>query len=1163
MNDNEKIMSDLSYTNKDFNSIYSELLDTAKKLTNKWDPSLSNESDPGVLLLKLNALVADKNNYNIDKNVLECFPLSVTQQSNARKLYDLLGYNMHWYRSAVSEATFQLLPETELTSSGTTTLEIPLWTQLTNKDKTICYTTLQRVNITVDENTSTVNDIYQVKVPIIEGTIHDFDVNGETNLTLANLDENLRLYFNETRIAENGIFISTNSNWVTTDEWKRVDNLASYSEGRRIYKFGVLPNSDTCYIEFPSDVAELITNTFNVKYIITDGIEGNTKANSIVYFLNEDKINNDENTSILLKDVIKIDQLIPGSGGQDIETLDDAYRNYKKSIGTFNTLVTTQDYISKIYNMESTGNPYLVSNLVVSDRTNDLNYSNHVIQWDGVYTNKKLINTKSGDSAVILPFDLYLYMLNYTNPTNETNYDNGFKTTLSNNESDIKSTIDANLAEIKSIQHNLKTSSSIENGKALFNNLYLLKGQVTTYYKVTSNEKKDIENNIKTALLNNYSSRNIDFGSQPNYNDLIETIKNSDSRINNVILNQPEYEVKCQASQDNKITNLSDEQKIELIARMVLSGNTQLFKFDDDFLYDFNQSDNKIIQDSNGNKNIESLTTKTVISTTQDTSGKYIANIKNNEMVQFVAPSYVTTKQYSVNVEYEFKGFTTLNIPANKDYKLPDGTSVKFTFVNSNNLPDSKTWPAGTVINSTFAISENNKKIQTGNSISIKEANTKQLKPSYQYIAVLNNDQELAKKGQPGSSYILQENEYFIFTDQTATNLVILGSGTRIENLSTSDPVPLKTPINLDLEKIYDTNETKNWWTAAPKDGLQMVELSIYTLGSGGTITSSVPLTNITNDYQDITLNQNDTIILTSVNQNSEIIEALPDGSKWQVRSRLNINSNSINPQKLEENQTFTFKLKDVETPKQLTGPDKYLVFNYPVAMAGGVNLDTTVITPTSTDYLRAYTYTKNSAWANFNRINGLLNLTGENIGNDGIESTFNFNISKNINYYLKFNVISTDGSINIKLGTNDAVKYSKGVHYIHITEPITSIKITKDNNFTNTDTLTLDYITKIDGYNSDDINVEKAYSDADNFDVNTNGSKIELKMLDIMNNSICYDNTKPQFDWTYRVKPQDKVLQPTLSTSYFNLNHIYNRYTIAQIDTAKYNITVNPYYVS
>ena len=91
----DSMISNISYTNKDFQTVYPELLDLVKKLTNKWDPSLSNESDHGVILLKLNALIADKNNYNIDKNVLECFPTSVTQPSNARRLYDSLGYRMH------------------------------------------------------------------------------------------------------------------------------------------------------------------------------------------------------------------------------------------------------------------------------------------------------------------------------------------------------------------------------------------------------------------------------------------------------------------------------------------------------------------------------------------------------------------------------------------------------------------------------------------------------------------------------------------------------------------------------------------------------------------------------------------------------------------------------------------------------------------------------------------------------------------------------------------------------------------------------------------------------------------------------------------------------------------------------------------------------------
>ena len=109
MTENEQLISNMSYTNSDFRTIYPELLDTAKKLSNKWDPSLSNEADPGVVLLKENALIADKNNYHCDKNILEAFPLSLTQQSSARQLYDLAGYNMHWYRSATVDVYFSLL----------------------------------------------------------------------------------------------------------------------------------------------------------------------------------------------------------------------------------------------------------------------------------------------------------------------------------------------------------------------------------------------------------------------------------------------------------------------------------------------------------------------------------------------------------------------------------------------------------------------------------------------------------------------------------------------------------------------------------------------------------------------------------------------------------------------------------------------------------------------------------------------------------------------------------------------------------------------------------------------------------------------------------------------------------------------------------------------
>ena len=75
---NNDYLDTTSYTNKDFRSIWPELLELVNDLTDKWDPNNSNEADPGVALLKLKAFVADKLNYNIDKNTLENFPSSVT-----------------------------------------------------------------------------------------------------------------------------------------------------------------------------------------------------------------------------------------------------------------------------------------------------------------------------------------------------------------------------------------------------------------------------------------------------------------------------------------------------------------------------------------------------------------------------------------------------------------------------------------------------------------------------------------------------------------------------------------------------------------------------------------------------------------------------------------------------------------------------------------------------------------------------------------------------------------------------------------------------------------------------------------------------------------------------------------------------------------------------
>ena len=132
---NPTYLSNLSYVNKDFQSIYVELLDLVNKLTYRWDPSISNESDPGVLLIKLMAICADKNNYTSDKNVLECFPESVTQLANARQLFEQLGYTMHWYQAATTTISMRWIGDESIYA-----YTVPRFTMVANDRNSIVYT---------------------------------------------------------------------------------------------------------------------------------------------------------------------------------------------------------------------------------------------------------------------------------------------------------------------------------------------------------------------------------------------------------------------------------------------------------------------------------------------------------------------------------------------------------------------------------------------------------------------------------------------------------------------------------------------------------------------------------------------------------------------------------------------------------------------------------------------------------------------------------------------------------------------------------------------------------------------------------------------------------------------------------------------------------------
>lgn len=368
-------LSSISYTNKDFESIYPELLDTVKKLSYKWDPTISNESDPGVLLLKLNALIADKVNYNADVNVLECFPISVTQERNARKLYEQLGYYMHWYQSANTQVSMVWSGE-----SSSNFITIPPFTMVSDEDKKVIYSLIGSNDT---KNVSEVNVFCDGRISnfyALQGVAVNYDINGQKLIKTSDLDENRRLYFTTNAIAENGIFIK-NANSNDWNSWQRVDNLLVENSGNNYFQFGVSQEDEIAYIEFPEDADVLFGNGINITYLITDGYDGNVNLGIINTLYNDLSLTFNSGDAVVLNaDNISLLNVTAGIGGRNPETIEDAYRNYQRTVGTFDTLVTLRDYYNAIVSLQvgSSG----VANGFVCDRTNDIQNTFKVMTLD-------------------------------------------------------------------------------------------------------------------------------------------------------------------------------------------------------------------------------------------------------------------------------------------------------------------------------------------------------------------------------------------------------------------------------------------------------------------------------------------------------------------------------------------------------------------------------------------------------------------------------------------------------------------------------------------------------------------------------------------------------------------------------------------------------------
>lgn len=1024
--DNDLKIANTSYINKDFASIYPELLDLVKSLTSKWDPQTSNESDPGIVLLKAMAFMGDKLSYNTDKNVLEAYMPSATQASSMRKLCDMMGYNIGYYSSAEVNVTFLYTGSAlDDVTAGSFIFPALSTTLSSSEDESICFVLQEDVEISKKNQAVT-------KVAI-QGTLKTLESSSSDLIQLTDLDDNRRIYFPVANVAQNGVFISDGS--TATPSWKKKDNLNTQLPNTEVYKFGYDSDRGVPYIEFPEDIASLIGSGLKIQYLVTLGADGNIKAKFLDKLVSPVSdiaiLSSGADTGNTISFTDSTDITIKNSSssilGSDPETVNEAYNSYKKTIGTFDTLVTCRDYANFIYNMYDVNDEFpVVSNCQVSDRRDDINYATRVVTFDE-YGQK----TASFSSSDITAYNLCLYPLNPILTYTVANYLSSFQPLT--NTSDITKEIETS----KTASHDYKTLSATD--IYLLKNYVALDAKLSTTYKVNDYEQAEIITNVQDALIEKFNARDVDYGYEIPYDTLLSCIKDSDSRISSVSLAEPELTtyVMTKSGAENKLINASTTsqgQFLKVVSRNLLEGKIALFDTDSRFNYDFGQKANtgssKMVVD-----NLASVDTEANITLSANT--KY--TLGANEVIQLISPSLVTNTQYTTYINFSFysKNGNTVTDGTNYELKANEALLINYTDSDDNevnllfeqgqiiqpvgfNLYTTVAHTASTdrsTINKTLDQVTIEKILAGSYSFAMdgsqylfytlgttEEIDTKTLnivkfgdssRPCY-WIRNNSTNSLFLASDYADSKYkvTLGDGEYFFYTDSAFSDYAVVGSGTTIEC-----NYPLQTDSatywhadTIDIDEVSSGGLlalTSKWRTLAftadsVSNGtyLKLTENTILTLTEGDVATTSVEQL-LTNDFA--TLKGNFSYKLgtdseVALDKNVISSSSTEDDYSWKIRSRLDLDSGKLTPQTLVNKQTMVFKDSSNATYSMVAGD--IVALNDTLQFAGGsnVSLSSVDITTNETIYpVSAYIYdldVVDGATRTIDRVNGYGTLT-------------------------------------------------------------------------------------------------------------------------------------------------------------------------------------------
>ena len=362
----------VKYTSRDYDSVLEDFWAAVPMLTDLWKPEA--DADPGVVLGKFLASVADMLGINLDILANELFGPSVQQRKNAEKLFGLIGYDLGWYTAARTEVTFTNSGTNAITFdfgfNGSNFTTLNAYTDITSQDRIITYNVLPLTGKFGGKETRSKREILTTtlnvfadhdKVRLEPGeSVTRIAIEGELRSVIVSVSEikanNYKVTLPSQHVDTTAVWVKAKSSLSSEDyldtQWIQCANISDFivPEPRFAVVYDNYSNAQIQVSNYLNQLEDYENNYLQIYWIDCSGVIGcvgeNTLSNLLYAQVYSDATINPSPEDVSISNLSNTIEL-PHSAtvtGKSPETAKQAYKNSRNYINTWDSLITLPDY---------------------------------------------------------------------------------------------------------------------------------------------------------------------------------------------------------------------------------------------------------------------------------------------------------------------------------------------------------------------------------------------------------------------------------------------------------------------------------------------------------------------------------------------------------------------------------------------------------------------------------------------------------------------------------------------------------------------------------------------------------------------------------------------------------------------------------------------------